>query len=209
LAALLVVMTPVARAEAPPAPDAPTQFVDAALHDTVSALGTPSNAVPTRSERLHAVLTRYFDVAQVGRNSVGAAWVLVPPAEQADFLATFENFLMASYVGSLAGADALTFGPARVIALPGDAFPPASDAAARVVVRVDVHRADAPAHAVLIALRRAGDGSYSIVDVSAEAISLGRLLAADFGAFLHRNGGRLEALATALRDKIAARAAER
>jgi phospholipid transport system substrate-binding protein len=208
LAMLLVGLPFAARAEAPTVPaagEAPAQFVDIALHETLSALATPSEAAPSRSERLRAVLIRYFDVAEVGRNSVGPAWQLVAPAQQADFLATFESFLVASYVGALGRASDLSFGPSHVIVASAAEPAVAKAAIARTLVRVDVLSAEGPPHPVLIALSRADDGSYRIVDVSAEAVSLGRLLSADFGAFLRRNGGRLDALVTVLRDKIAAR----
>jgi ABC-type transporter MlaC component len=70
-------------------------------------------------------------------------------------------------------------------------------------VRVDVVSTDGPPSAVLVALRRGDDGCYRIIDVAAEAVSLGHVLAADFGAFLRRNGGRLDALVGALQEKIA------
>jgi phospholipid transport system substrate-binding protein len=206
LAALLLLM-PLTTAAAPPserpAPDDPAALVDVALAETVAALAPTTNAgaeagAPARAERLRAVLTRYFDVAQLGRNSVGAGWKLVAPAQQADFLATFESFLATGYVDSLGHAGDLRFSPARVIAAPD-----LGDVDARTMVRVDVRVGDEPPSKVLVALSRGDDGCYRIVDVTAESISLGRVLAADFGAFLKRNGGRLEALVAALHDKIA------
>jgi phospholipid transport system substrate-binding protein len=159
---------------------------------------TTEGGSPTPAERLRPVLARYFDVAQLGRNSVGAGWKLVAPAQQADFLATFESFLAVGYIDPLGHAGDLKFSPARVIAGPNP-----DDAVARVLVRVDVRSGEDPPRPVLVALSRGGDGRYRIVDVTAESISLGRVLAADFGAFLHRNGDRLDALVAALHDKIA------
>ena len=92
----------------------------------------------------------------------------------------------------------LRFSPARVIAGSGP-----GDASALTVVRVDVRTDDETSHPVLVALSRDDGGRYRIVDVTAESISLGRVLAADFGSFLHRNGDRLEALVAALHGKIA------
>src|SRR5579871_2524407 len=150
LAALLVAVPIAAHASMPPdgAPaNTPAQTVDAALRDTISALATPTDAVPTRSERLRLVITRYFDVAQMGRNSVGAAWGLVAPAQQTQFLVTFETFLVTSYVGPLERAGDLRFGPARML----DPTPAsATDGANGIArVRVDIVSTDGPPSAVL------------------------------------------------------------
>ena len=204
LAALLIAVPLAARASTPPdgaSTNTPVQIVDAALRDTVAALATPADAVPTRSERLRLVFTRYFDVAQMGRNSVGATWRLVAPAQQTQFLVTFETFLITSYVGPLEHAGDLKFGPARMVEPPPGPAGDGADGIARV--RVDLVSTDGPPNAVLIALHRGDDGGYRIVDVAAEAVSLGHVLAADFGAFLRRNGGRLDALVGALQEKIA------
>jgi ABC-type transporter MlaC component len=203
ITALLLVLPVAARAEsAATVADDPAGVVDCALRDTLTALRAPPEEPPTRRERLHAVLARYFDIGEIGRNSVGAAWRLVPPAQQADFLVTFETFLVTSYVGSLGRAGDLRFGPAHLVAAQAVAAGrPADDR--RALVRVDALTADGPPHPVLVVLSRGDDARYRIVDVSAESISLGRVLAADFRGFLSRNGGRLEALAAALREKIA------
>jgi phospholipid transport system substrate-binding protein len=56
---------------------------------------------------------------------------------------------------------------------------------------------------VLFLVGRADDGSYRVVDVIAAAISMSKLLSADFSAVLHSNGGRFDALIDALQQKLA------
>jgi len=200
--AALPMLFPFAAAAAPDLPpaDGSTQFVDAALHDTIEALGAPA---PARSEQLRAVFARYVDVAQLGRNCVGSAWLLVGPEQQAAFLVTFESFLITGYGGSLGQPGTVSFGPAQVVEPPSSV--PPSEREHRSFVRVEARGKDGPPHPVLLTLERRDDGSYRIVDISAQSVSLGRTLAADFGGFLSHNGGRLEALMGALRQKIAAR----
>lgn len=202
--AVLSVSLPFAAFAGSPADD-PTQFVDAAMHDMAIALETPATATtPTRSEQLHAVLTHYFDIAQLGRNSVGAAWLLVAPERQAAFVVTLENFLITGYCGGIVRPGELSFGPAHVIPSAAPA-----EASGRIAVAIEARGSDGDTHPIRLALARRDDGEYRIVDVSAESISLGRLLAEDFGAVLHRNGGHVEALAVALQDKIAARSRDK
>lgn len=203
LAAFSFVVALAAHAETPlviEEPAGPAACVDAALRDMTVALATPAGAQPTRAERLRAVMERYVDIAQLGRNTVGVAWTVVPAAQQAEFLTTFQSFLTMRVTGSINKPDDLEFGPARVLAPKAGA---AADPSAPSVVVVDLRSADGLQRPILFAVARTDDGRYRIVDVSAEGISLGRLLAADFGGFLRRNGGRLEALMVVLQDKVA------
>jgi phospholipid transport system substrate-binding protein len=205
--AALPVMLPLAAAAASPdlsPADSPTHFVDAALHDTVVAMAQPA---PARGEQLRAVFQRYVDVPQLGRNCVGPAWLLVGPDQQAAFLATFETFLITGYGGSMGQPGAITFAPSEIAPPPAQAA--AVDPSRRILVRVEARGSDGPPHPLLLTLDRHDDDSYRIVDISAQSISLGRTLAADFSGFLSHNGGKLDSLMGALKQKIAARVAER
>lgn len=203
----LLALPLVARAE--PLPDHPIPFVEAALHDMAGVLAGPTGA-GTRSERLRGVVARYFDLAALSHNCIGPAWLLLSSSQQNEFKDTVESYLITGYVGSLdGGLDGVSFGTPRLVDAPKPAATTlADDDDRKALVRFDVRGADGSPHPVLIALYR-GDDGYRIVDVSAEAISLGRLLADDFRAFLRRNVGGVEALVAVLRGKIAARTAVR
>lgn len=209
LAALIVALPLTTRAEAPAppshavaAPANPAAFVDTALYDLMVALDAPADAKPGRVERLRLVMARYVDMAELSRNSVGGgAWGQLEPGQQGDFQATVETYLITGYIGSL-GAGDVKFTPARVV----DTSRAVGDGA---LVRVDTQPGDGTPAAILFTVRRCDDGSLRIVDISAQSISLGRVLAADFKAFLHRNGDRIGALVAGLHEKIAARTAAR
>jgi ABC-type transporter MlaC component len=174
--------------------DGARRFVDSAMTDTVAALAVPAASTAERNARLRAVVERYVDVGALGRGSVGVFWQGAAAAQQDGFLAEFKNFLLVSYVGSMARAGQLSFAPATVIGADRQ----------HALVRTAVRASDGPATPVLITVACADDGSYRITDVAAAGISLRTLLVADFGAFLRRNGGRLEALIVSLHNKIAA-----
>ncbi len=74
------------------------------------------------------------------------------------------------------------------------------------MVRTDVQLSEGSRHTVLFMVGRSDDGSYRITDVVAAAISLSKLLNADFGGVLRSNGGQFNALIEALEHKIAATA---
>jgi phospholipid transport system substrate-binding protein len=174
--------------------DAARLLVEAAIQDTVQVLGAPQHSRSETTERLRTLLDRYVDLPRVGRDSLGSYWRRATAEQQAGFLALFENFLVAGYSSSAAKLGAIRFGPTSVVERSGGV----------TVIQSDVQLSDGGAAPVLFLVGRADDGSYRVVDVIAAAISLSRLLSADFGAVLRSNGGRFDALIDALQQKLAA-----
>jgi phospholipid transport system substrate-binding protein len=172
--------------------DGARRLVDAALEDTKQVFAAPELSRAEIAQRLRALLDRYLDLPRIGRDSLGAYWRRATPEQQAGFLALFENFLAAGYSGSMVKLGGIQFGPSMVIDSADDV----------TVIQTDVQVAAGDKLPVLFMVGRAEDGSYRVVDVVAAAISLSRLLSADFGAVLRTNGGRFDALIDALEQKL-------
>jgi phospholipid transport system substrate-binding protein len=170
------------------------RLVDAAIHDTTQLLGEAQLSQAETAQRLRTLLDRYVDLPRVGRDSLGSYWRRASVEQQAGFLALFESFLAAGYSGSVAKMGTLHFGPTVIV----------ERADGVTVVRTDVQVSGGDVHPVLFMVGQCDDGSYRVVDVVAAAISMSKLLNADFGAVLRNNGGRFEALMDALENKVAA-----
>jgi phospholipid transport system substrate-binding protein len=167
-------------------------LVDAALRDTQQMFTEPQLSRTEASERLRALLDRYVDLPRVGRDSLGSYWRRASADQQAGFLALFERFITAGYAGSVAKLGAIRFGPATVVES-GDGV---------TVVQSDLQYATGETQPVLFMVGQSEDGSYRVVDVVAAAISMSKLLGADFGAVIRNNGGRFDALIDALQTKV-------
>jgi phospholipid transport system substrate-binding protein len=174
--------------------EAAQRLVDAAIQDTTRLLGEPQLSQAETAQRLRALLDRYVDLPRVGRDSLGAYWRHASPEQQAGFLALFESFLATGYSGSVAKMGTIHFGPTTIV----------ERADGITVVRTDVQVTGGDVHPVLFMVGQCEDGSYRVVDVVAAAISMSKLLNADFGAVLRTNGGRFDALMDALQSKVAA-----
>jgi len=174
--------------------EAAQRLVDAAIQDTTRLLGEPQLTQAETAQRLRTLLDRYVDLPRVGRDSLGTYWRRASAEQQAAFLALFESFLAAGYSGSVVKMGTLHFGPTAIVER-GDAL---------TVVRTDVQVTGGDIHPVLFMVGQCEDGSYRVVDVVAAAISMSKLLNADFGAVLRNNGGRFDALMDALENKLAA-----
>jgi len=191
LVGLLIGGTASGFAAAPDNEDA-RRLVDAALVDTQRVLTEPQLSRAEIAQRLRGLLDRYVDMPRVGRDSLGAYWRHATQEQQAGFLALFESFLTAGYSGSVAKLGAIRFGPTSVVDS-GDGI---------TVVQADVEVSSGEKCPVLFMVGQSDDGSYRVVDVVAAAISLSKLLSADFGAVLRNNGGRVDALIDALEHKL-------
>jgi phospholipid transport system substrate-binding protein len=168
------------------------RLVDAALKDTLQVFAAPQLSRAEMTQRLRALLDRYVDLPRVGRDSLGAYWRHATQEQQAGFLALFESFLVTGYSGSVVKLGAIRFGPTSIVDS-GDGV---------TVVQTDAQIVGGETHPVLFMVGQSDDGSYRVVDVVAAAISMSKLLNADFGAVLRNNGGRLDALIDALEHKL-------
>ena len=169
--------------------------VEAALRDTAAVFSQGPLSRAEAAARLRDLIDHYVDLPRVGRDSLGAHWRRATPEQQAVFLELFESFLCAGYSGSVVKlGGALTFGPTAVVER--------DDVV--TVVRADVQLADGPRQPVLFLVGRSDDGSYRIMDVVAAAISMSRMLSADFTAVLRSNNGQFGALIEALEHKVTA-----
>ena len=176
--------------------DAAVKLVNAALADTSKVFADPQQSRAEATARLRALIEHYVDLPRVGQESLGAHWRRATPEQQAAFVALFERFLANGYSGSVAKFAGLRFGAPAVTER--------SDAA--TVVRADVQVPDGTVFPVLFTVARGDDGSWRMTDVVAAAISMSKLLSADFGAFLRSNGGRFDALLDALEHRVSASA---
>ncbi|MBI3517678.1 MAG: ABC transporter substrate-binding protein [Proteobacteria bacterium] len=194
LAAVLLVLAGPGTADAQAATEGAQRLVEAALHDTAQVFSQGQLSRAEATEQLRGLLDHYVDLPRVGRDSLGTHWRRATPEQQATFLALFESFVCAGYSGPIAKlGGALQFGPTAVVEHDG----------AVTVVRTDVQLSEGPRHAVLFMVGRSDDGAYRINDVVAAAISMSKLLSADFAGVLHTNGGQFNALIEALEHKLA------
>ena len=181
-------------ADAQAATEGAQSLVEAALHDTAQVFGAGQLSRAEATERLRGLLDHYVDLPRVGRDSLGTYWRRATPEQQATFLALFESLLCAGYSGSVAKiGSTLQFGPIVVVER--------DDAV--TVVRAEVQLSDGPRQTVLFMVGRSDDGAYRITDVIAAAISLSKLLSADFAGVLRTNGGQFSALIQAMEHKLA------
>lgn len=176
---------------APPAAAAdPASFIQNLGDEALAQLA--GNVTPEeRDANFRRLFNENFDVPGIGRFVLGRYWNSATPAEREEFLKLFEDLIVQYYSGRFRDYSGETFRIGEVRAdRPGfytvhsTVVLPRSTDAVRVDWRV-----------------RETDGSYKIIDVMVEGVSMAVTQRAEFASVIQSRGGKLAGLLDALRAK--------
>ena len=150
-----------------------------------------ANAGPAREAGIRRVLESYFDLAYMGRSTLGSYWNQATPAQRERFLKAFAIVEARSY--------AERFGQYRGQTITVGRITPRGDGVSIVDSKLTQNSGDPVT--VQWEVRNDGQG-LRIVDVRTEGVSMTMTRRADFVSFIRNHGGQVEALI----DELEARA---
>jgi phospholipid transport system substrate-binding protein len=187
-AALLCASIP-ARAANDEAAIAPVQQLIGGLQQVMKAgMGAPFSQ---RFDMLAPVIDRTFDLAAILRESVGAPWATLPPAQQAMLAEAFRRYTVATYVNGFDSSDGTRF----------EVNPQTRAVGNQQVVQTTIIGKSGDSHELDYVMRDGGSG-WRAVDVLADgSISRVAVQRSDFRRLLARGGA--EALVASLKSKSA------
>jgi len=164
-------------------------FVATLGQEAIQVLG-PGVSVAQRQARFRELFRDDFDLPGIGRFVLGRYWRVATPQEQQDFLGLFQEYLVRAYSARLG-----TYGgePFRVTGV----HPNGEE----TIVNSEIIRPNSSPIAVDWYL--IGRGPYKITDVYVGGVSMKVTQRDEFASVIQRNGGRVEALITQLRQKLA------
>ncbi len=169
---------------------APIEQLDAALLAAMKA--GRSTPFTQRYAALDTVIEQTFDLNTVLAASVGLGWSAVPSDQQAQLLATFRRYTVASYVANFDSYTGQSFQLDPAVRSVGNG---------EVVVRTKVVAADGGTNQLDYVMRN-GPTGWKVVDVLADgSISRVGVQRSDFRHVLASGG--VPALTVALRQKVA------
>jgi len=186
--ALLVIVLGLATPREANAQDA-RAFVGTLGQEAIQVLG-PGVPVAQRQARFRELFRDDFDLPAIGQFVLGRYWRVATPQEQQDFLGLFQEYLVRAYSARLG-----TYGgePFRVTGVR-----PNGEGS---IVASEIIRPNGSPIAVEWYL--IGRGPYKITDVYVGGVSMKVTERDEFASVIQRNGGRVEALITQLRQKLA------
>jgi phospholipid transport system substrate-binding protein len=159
-----------------------------------SRLGDASVSTEEKEQHFRRLFNENFDVPAIGRFVIGRYWRGASEADQDAFLAVFEDAMVQRFLPLLAENSSERFQIGTVT----------PDSANENMVLIDsrINRNGAEPYRVAWRVREA-DGSFKILDIVAEGVSMAITLRSEYGAVLKNNGGQLPPLTEALRTKVA------
>ena len=135
-------------------------------------------------------MTQGFDLPLIARFTVGRYWRSASEAEQAEFMAVFEDYLVATYAARLGNYSGQLLRVMNNRDLDEN----------EVVVSSEIQQGTAPAIKVDWRVRRTA-ATWRIIDISVEGVSMAVAQRSEFGAVIRAKGGKLPALTQLLRTK--------
>jgi len=163
--------------QAAASPESPAQFVDAFGNQAIEALREPGLGDAERVALVRDLLRRGLELAFIGRFVLGRNWARATAAQQADYLALFEGYVVKTYAAWFAR----NVGERPTVVEVRQANPK------DVVVRTRIERRNQPP--IFAEWRvRAIANQDRIIDIASNGISLAGNQRLEFEAVVKRNG---------------------
>ncbi|MBP2293386.1 MlaC/ttg2D family ABC transporter substrate-binding protein [Azospirillum rugosum] len=142
-------------------------------------------------QRFQALLHRGFDVPYIGRWVLGRFWNQATEQQQAEYQRLFERLIINTYAG-------------RFLEYSGETFKVTgarSESGADSTVATQIVRPNGPPINLEWRVRHR-DGHPKIIDVVVEGVSMGVTQRQEFASVIQQNGGKVDGLIQALRQKV-------
>lgn len=188
---LLVVLALPGAARAQTDPEGARQFISDLGDRTIEILQDDSIGLTQRVDRFRDLFRQGFDVPTIGRFVLGRYWRQASEEQQRTYLDLFEDWIVQTYARRFSDYSGETF------EITGTR-PEGDD----VQVTTRIVRGDAPPLQVGWRVRERG-GSYNIIDVKVEEVSMLATQRDEFASLIQRNGGNVQALIDALDQRVA------
>ena len=176
------------------AADDPGAVIAALGERALAEIKNNAAARPQMEAGFKVLLDTYFDVPSISRFVLARFWRGATDAERGEFTQLFEELVVQSYAARFSQYSGETFRVDKVVKDmpdPGDA-----------IVHCQVQAAGQEPVRAEWRLRKAG-GTYRIVDVKIEGVSMVQTFRDEFASVIRSNGGSVAGLNAALRKKIA------
>jgi phospholipid transport system substrate-binding protein len=186
IAGILILARPAAAAADPAA------VITSLGNQALEVLG--NNVDPKlRVARFRQLFSEDFDVPGIARFVLGRYWRLATEPQQQEFVKVFADYIALAYSSRLAeySGEALHVTGSK----------PAPDGS---VVSSEILRPNGAPPAKVDWVLTPHDGAYKISDVVVEGVSMAVTQRSEFASVIQRNGGQVQGLITALRQKTEA-----
>jgi phospholipid transport system substrate-binding protein len=167
-------------------------FIQKLGNEAINSFANKSQPKPAALAKFKQLLNDGFDVPYIGRWVLGRYWNQASPEQQTEYQRLFEQLIVKTYAE-------------RFVEYSGETFKITGtrpEGETDTMVTTQVIRPAGPPVAVDWRVRKR-DGGYKIIDVVVEGVSMGVTQRQEFASVIQSNGGKIDGLIQALRQKTA------
>ena len=178
------------------AADEPATFIQGLGDQTIQILQNKQMGQKEREAAFSKLFTQGFDVDYIGRFVLGRYWNVATPQQQQDYLKLFSTYVVAVYANRFS-----QYSGEKFTVSTSQPNPEGASVQSQIV-----RPSGGPPINITWKVQKE-NGSFKIVDVVAENLSMTVTQRAEFSSVIERNGGGsagIDALDTILKQKIAA-----
>ncbi len=174
--------------------DGARKFIEKLTQDAIAMLTGKEIEKAERARRFRALMNKNFAIKGIAKFVLGRHWRKASEAEQKEYLLLFEDLLVATYADRFAkySGEKLLIEQAE---MRGEKD---------VIVHSTMISVDSSKQLKVAWRIRAKKGSYKIIDIMVEGISMIMTQKSEFASFIKQNGGGIEALLGELKKRIQA-----
>lgn len=174
------------------------RFIESLADRAVAALTVPDLPRPRRVALFRTLFNDHFAVQAIAQWVLGRYWRHATAAERTEFLALFEELMVATYVDHFARYAGMRLSVTRTVARgTADAivYSQITGRDGETLLPVDWR--------VRIDWRtRTGAGQYKITDVMVKGVSISQTQRSEFASVIRESGGKVEGLLAELRKRV-------
>lgn len=165
-------------------------FIQSMGDEVIDYISDPALSAKERKKKLDAVLRRNFDTDTISRFTLGPYWLPLTQAQQKEFQTLYQDMIVAIYADKFSDYNGEQFVVGKAGARGEKDF----------IVKSRIIRPEAKNIDVNWQIRLK-NGSYKIIDVTIEDVSMIITQKSDFSSIIQREGGNATAIIEYLRNR--------
>ncbi|MFZ4540722.1 MAG: MlaC/ttg2D family ABC transporter substrate-binding protein [Rickettsiales bacterium] len=184
LAASLVVSSAASAANSAAA----KSFIDTVATQVLALVKDTNLSKGDKQEKIEALFSDKVDIDFVAKFVLGKHWRTATPQQQQDYVAAYKPFILKNYAGKLTKYSGQTY-----------TLKNARAEGEQTVVTMEIN--DPNGQSVNVDYHLKGEGSFKIVDIAVEGVSLLTTQRSEFNGIVENKG--VDGLITALKNQVA------
>lgn len=165
-------------------------FVEKMADEGIGFLGNEDLSESERKKAFEKLLQKNFDMKTIGRFALGRYWKTSSKAEREEYLKLFEDMIIDVYSRRFNDYNGQSL----------DIISARTEGASDFMVFSEIVPQDGPKISVDWRVRKKKNGSFKIVDIMVEGVSMSLTQRSDFASVIQRGGGKVEVLLVHLRE---------